>query len=112
LEVILVLFAFKWLYPNSLHLTRGNHETDDMNKVYGFEGEVHAKYSKEMFELFAETFTTLPLANVINDKIMVVHGGLFSRDDVTLDEIKNIKRLNSRQVNNESLMCEILWSGR
>ncbi|CAJ0646230.1 81_t:CDS:10 [Entrophospora sp. SA101] len=110
LEVILTLFAFKWLYPNSLHLTRGNHETDDMNKVYGFEGEVHAKYSKEMFELFAETFTTLPLANVIKNKIMVVHGGLFSRDDVTLDEIRKVNRFNSRQINSESLMCEILWS--
>jgi serine/threonine-protein phosphatase 5 len=45
-----------------------------------------------MFHLFAETFNCIPLANCINQKILVVHGGLFSRDDVTLDEIRQIDR--------------------
>jgi len=110
LEVILTLFAYKWLYPESLYLTRGNHETDDMNKVYGFEGEVKAKFSEEMFELFSETFSTLPLAHLINQKILVVHGGLFSRDDVTLDDIRNIERFGKKQLDHGSLMCELLWS--
>ncbi|KAF0492478.1 protein phosphatase 5 [Gigaspora margarita] len=109
-EVILTLFAFKWLYPTSVYLTRGNHETDDMNKVYGFEGEVKAKYSEQMFELFSETFTALPLAHIVNQKILVVHGGLFSKDDVTLDDIRNIDRFGKRQPEHGSLMCELLWS--
>lgn len=37
-EVVLVLFALKWCYPDRVFLNRGNHETADMNKVYGFEG--------------------------------------------------------------------------
>ncbi|KAF5834540.1 Metallo-dependent phosphatase-like protein [Dunaliella salina] len=41
-EVILSLFAFKALYPNHMYLTRGNHETKNMNKIYGFDGEVGA----------------------------------------------------------------------
>jgi len=44
-EVALLLYAYKVLYPTSVHINRGNHETDDMNKVYGFEGECRAKYS-------------------------------------------------------------------
>lgn len=40
LEVILTLMAFKVLYPRHMHLARGNHESQSMNKVYGFEGEV------------------------------------------------------------------------
>lgn len=39
-EVILTLFAFKVLYPDHFHLTRGNHESKSMNKIYGFEGEL------------------------------------------------------------------------
>lgn len=40
LEVILTLMAFKVLYPRHMHLARGNHESQSMNKVYGFDGEV------------------------------------------------------------------------
>ena len=39
-EVILTLFAFKALYPQHMHLSRGNHESKGMNKIYGFDGEV------------------------------------------------------------------------
>ncbi|OZJ04722.1 hypothetical protein BZG36_01783 [Bifiguratus adelaidae] len=110
LEVVLTLFAFKWLYPNYFFLARGNHETDNMNKVYGFEGEVKAKYSEMMFKLFSETFNALPLAHVIQEKILVVHGGLFSKDDVTLDDIRQIDRIKLRQPGSDGLMCELLWS--
>ncbi|KAJ3414966.1 PsbP domain-containing protein 3, chloroplastic [Chytridiales sp. JEL 0842] len=107
-ECILTLFAYKMLYPKAMYLSRGNHETDDMNKVYGFEGEVKAKYSDLTFKLFSEIFNAIPLGNLIGNKILVVHGGLFSRDDVTLDEIRAIDRY--RQPGNEGLMCELLWS--
>jgi len=45
-EIALLLYAYKWLRPNCFFLNRGNHETDDMNKVYGFEGECKAKYNE------------------------------------------------------------------
>jgi serine/threonine-protein phosphatase 5 len=44
-EVAFLLYAYKVLYPTGVHINRGNHETDDMNKVYGFEGECKSKYS-------------------------------------------------------------------
>ncbi|RKP24447.1 Metallo-dependent phosphatase-like protein [Syncephalis pseudoplumigaleata] len=81
IEVILLLFAYKWLYPNGFFLTRGNHETKDMNRMYGFEGETKSKFSEMMYKLFCKTFDTLPLAHVVQKKLFVVHGGLFSRDD-------------------------------
>ena len=79
-----------------------------MNSVYGFEGEVKAKYNLPTFHLFSELFSALPLANCIDSKILVVHGGLFSRDDVTLDEIRKIDR--KKQPDSDGLMCEMLWA--
>lgn len=56
-EVVLTLFAYKWLYPERVFLNRGNHETADMNKVYGFEGECKAKHGEMTYQLFADVFT-------------------------------------------------------
>jgi hypothetical protein len=44
-EIALLLYAYKWLRPGSFFINRGNHETDDMNRAYGFEGECKAKYN-------------------------------------------------------------------
>ncbi|KAL9992022.1 putative protein-serine/threonine phosphatase [Helianthus debilis subsp. tardiflorus] len=75
-EVILTLFAFKCMSPSAIHLSCGNHESKSMNKIYGFE----------------EVFCYLPLAHVINEKVFVVHGGLFSTDGVKLSDIRAIDR--------------------
>ena len=37
-EIALTIFAYKCLYPKTTLINRGNHETRDMNSVYGFEG--------------------------------------------------------------------------
>ncbi|ONK66914.1 uncharacterized protein A4U43_C06F13420 [Asparagus officinalis] len=108
LEVILTLFAFKCMSPSAMYLARGNHESKSMNKIYGFEGEVRSKLSETFVELFAEVFCCLPLAHVINDKVFVVHGGLFSIDGVKLSDIRAIDRFCEPP--EEGLMCELLWS--
>ncbi|KAK9809755.1 hypothetical protein WJX73_003393 [Symbiochloris irregularis] len=107
-EVILTLFAFKLLYPDSLHLARGNHESKSMNLIYGFDGEVKAKYTDTMVDLFRETFCWLPLAHVLNKRVFVVHGGLFARDGVKLEDLRKVDRF--REPPEEGLMCEALWS--
>uniref|UniRef100_A0A8B9HN19 protein-serine/threonine phosphatase n=1 Tax=Astyanax mexicanus TaxID=7994 RepID=A0A8B9HN19_ASTMX len=86
----------------------GNHETDNMNQMYGFEGEVKAKYTAQMFQLFSEVFQWLPLAQCINSKVLVMHGGLFSEDGVTLDDLRKIDR--NRQPPDSGPMCDLLWS--
>lgn len=77
---------------SAIYLARGNHESKSMNKIYGFEGEVRSKLSETFVELFAEVFCCLPLAHVINQKVFVVHGGLFSVDGVKLSDIRAIDR--------------------
>jgi hypothetical protein len=46
-EIALLLYAYKWLRPSAFFINRGNHETDDMNRAYGFEGECKHKYNGE-----------------------------------------------------------------
>lgn len=109
-EIALLLYAYKWLRPNGLFLNRGNHETDDMNKVYGFEGECKAKYNERVFKVFSESFSALPLATLIGGKYLVLHGGLFSDDKVTLNDVRKLNRHNQRQPGQQGLMMEMLWT--
>lgn len=108
LEVVVALFAWKALYPNHVHLARGNHETKAMNKIYGFQAEVKAKYNDTLYELFSELFCWLPLAHCLNNKVFVCHGGLFSKDGVRLNEIAKVNRV--KEPDDTGLMSELLWS--
>lgn len=107
-EVVMTLLAFKALYPTGMYLSRGNHETKGMNKIYGFEGEVKAKYDDTVMTIFSEVFCALPLAAVINNKVLVVHGGLFTKEGVTLNDIRGISRFHEPP--DSGLMSDILWS--
>mmetsp|Transcript_28696 Transcript_28696/g.72053 ORF Transcript_28696/g.72053 Transcript_28696/m.72053 type:complete len:516 (-) Transcript_28696:232-1779(-) len=112
-EVIMTLLAFKVWDPQCMHLTRGNHESINMNKIYGFQGEVKAKYSDRTFTVFTELFQSLPLAYVLDGtgangkRALVLHGGLFSKDGVKLDDLRKINRFTEPD---SGLMSEMLWS--
>lgn len=41
-------------------------------------------------------------------QVFCVHGGLFSKDGVTLDDIRAVDR--NREPPDDGLMCEMLWS--
>ena len=51
-----------------------------------------SKLNESVMDMISDAFCCLPLAHVLNGKIIVLHGGLFSRDGVTLTDIKSINR--------------------
>ena len=68
IEVILTALAFKCrslrdallntakmpfigLYPNRMYINRGNHETKEMNRTYGFEGEAKHKHGEQTYKV-------------------------------------------------------------
>ena len=53
-------------------------------------------------------FRTLPLAHCVAGKILVLHGGLFSQDNVTLDDLRAVDRF--REPPDAGLMCDMLWA--
>lgn len=106
-EIIISMLALKVLYPRHFLMTRGNHETINMNNMYGFKGEVQHKYNAKVFELFTELFNALPLCYVVGGQIFVCHGGLMKKDAVTIAEIQKIHRF---QQPCEGVMTDIMWS--
>jgi len=89
---MICLLSFKILLPNHFYMSRGNHEARSLNRIYGFQGEVKKKYDDDVYECFCELFCALPLGHILNKKVLVVHGGLFSKDGVKLNELKEIQR--------------------
>lgn len=76
IEVILMIFALKLKDPTSVFLNRGNHEMLETNILYGFCGECGAKYDMDLFNLFSEAFRNLPLCHLVENKVLILHGGL------------------------------------
>ena len=109
-ECIVTLIAFKILYPKHFFMARGNHEDISINYRYGFRNEAIDKYEGDgsVFDCFSELFKFLPLGHVLNKEVLVIHGGLFSKDGVTIDELKKIDRF--RNVPLKGLMADLLWS--
>ncbi|XP_076853927.1 serine/threonine-protein phosphatase with EF-hands 2 isoform X2 [Brachyhypopomus gauderio] len=87
IEILLILFAFLLVYPGEVHLNRGNHEDHIINMRYGFTKEVLGKYKmhgKRILKLLRKIFSWLPLATVIDQKVLIVHGGVSDTTDLAL----------------------------
>ncbi len=76
LETICLLLAYKVKYPENFFLLRGNHESDTINRIYGFFAECKRRYNIKMWKKFTDCFNCLPVAALIEDKILCMHGGL------------------------------------
>eukprot|EP01061_Rhynchopus_euleeides_P037493 TRINITY_DN6393_c1_g1_i2.p1 TRINITY_DN6393_c1_g1~~TRINITY_DN6393_c1_g1_i2.p1 ORF type:complete len:882 (+),score=323.81 TRINITY_DN6393_c1_g1_i2:372-2648(+) len=94
-EVLILLYAYKLLYPNSVWLNRGNHEEHRVNKAAGRDGFLQAcvsVYSDAAYKAVQTSFQSLPLCHIINNTIAVVHGGLPIDVGVTISELRKINR--------------------
>ncbi|XP_069482403.1 serine/threonine-protein phosphatase with EF-hands 2 isoform X2 [Ambystoma mexicanum] len=93
IEILLILFAFLLVYPTEVHLNRGNHEDYMVNLRYGFTKEVMKKYTvygKKILKMLQSIFSWLPLATLIDQKVLVTHGGV--SDTTDLDFLARIER--------------------
>ena len=83
--------AYKIKYPVNFFLLRGNHECASINRLYGFYDECQKRYNIKLWKIFTDCFNCLPVAALVGEKILCMHGGL-SPDLTNLDQIKKLVR--------------------
>jgi diadenosine tetraphosphatase ApaH/serine/threonine PP2A family protein phosphatase len=77
LEVIVLLFTLMLRCPDRFVLLRGNHEVRRVCQEYGFYGEIiELNYPECIFDAFCEAFAWMPVAAVVQDAYLCVHGGI------------------------------------
>ncbi|KAH7287742.1 hypothetical protein KP509_32G071600 [Ceratopteris richardii] len=106
LETICLLLEYKIKYPENFFLLRGNHECASINRICGFYDECKRRFNIMLCKAFTECFNALPVAALIDEKILCMHCGL-SSDLNNLDQIKEIHR--PTDVPDQGLLCDLLW---
>eukprot|EP00898_Chlorokybus_atmophyticus_P005273 jgi/Chlat1/5747/Chrsp38S05574 len=112
LETISLLLALKIEHPHTVHLIRGNHEEKSINKLFGFRTECVERMGEteglEAWRRFNRLFNWLPLAALIEGKIMCMHGGV-GRSIDRISQIEEIQRPLRMRDGGVQLM-DLLWS--
>ncbi|XP_060179185.1 serine/threonine-protein phosphatase BSL1 [Lycium barbarum] len=112
LETITLLLALKIEYPENVHLIRGNHEAADINALFGFRIECIERMGESdgiwAWTRFNQLFNYLPLAALIEKKIICMHGGI-GRSINSVEQIEKIERPITMDAGSIVLM-DLLWS--
>ncbi|CAI5986696.1 unnamed protein product [Closterium sp. NIES-65] len=82
-------------FPRNVHLIRGNHEAADINALFGFRMECIERMGEEggiwAWHRINQLFNWLPLAALIEHKILCMHGGI-GRSIQHVSQIEELKR--------------------
>jgi diadenosine tetraphosphatase ApaH/serine/threonine PP2A family protein phosphatase len=105
LDIMVLILAFKVLFPDNIFLIRGNHECSIISSTYGFKEECQQKGRN--YNSFLPLFDAIPIAAIISNKIFCVHGGV-SPSLRSLDEIEAFKR--PCDIPSVGLIHDLLWS--
>ncbi|CRG96801.1 protein phosphatase-beta, putative [Plasmodium gallinaceum] len=108
-ECFCLVACFKIKYPKRVTILRGNHESRQITKVYGFYDECIRKYNNNynVWKYLTDAFDYLPLTAIINDEIFCDHGGI-SPYLHTIDEINELDRF--KEIPQDGAICDLLWS--
>jgi serine/threonine-protein phosphatase PP1 catalytic subunit len=107
LECLLLLLCLKIKYPSSIFLLRGNHESEALNKIYGFYDECKRRISVKCFKKITNLFNILPITALIDENILCMHGGL-SKDLTKIEQLDKI--LRPTEIPDDGLLCDLVWS--
>ena len=102
----------KIISPQQIFLIRGNHETLEMNRAYGFYQEfINKFYHYEWFNEILSLYDVLPICAKINHSILCVHGGI-PKDFSILNKLDNIKTRDSSSIYEKegNTLYQMMWN--
>ncbi|KAH0788989.1 Ser/Thr protein phosphatase [Histomonas meleagridis] len=107
IEVLLLLYALKLLFPDNIHLLRGNHESSQTTKSFGFYSDCISYLTSKLYYDFLDSFSYMPISAILNDKIFCVHGGISK----LLHKVTDIDALERPlTLFCDDLFVDLLWS--
>ncbi|TXT63593.1 MAG: Serine/threonine-protein phosphatase 1 [Promethearchaeota archaeon] len=92
IECLGFVLSLKILEPDKYFILRGNHETLQMNKYYGFYQDFNMRFGQEGdFTEILSLYNLLPICAIINDSTLCLHGGIPENMEI-LDQIHDLKQ--------------------
>lgn len=107
-ETFEYLLCLKILRSEKITLLRGNHESRQISQTYGFYDEINKRYGNTLlWKYFCDVFDLLPIAALVDGKILCIHGGL-SPTALTVDHIRLIERY--QEIPSDGPLSDFMWS--
>lgn len=108
LNTLLYLLTRKIDAPDKFFMLRGNHESRQVTRTYGFYAEIEANYGDVgIWNLCMSLFDLLPYAALIDGSVFSVHGGLSPQ----LNRLSFINRTDRQQeIPQVGLFADLTWS--
>jgi protein phosphatase len=107
-DVVTLVFVMKILYPQAVHIIRGNHEFSTVCSTGGFQSESEDLFRTPMvFYAFLHAFEAIPFAALIDRSALAVHGGI-GPDVKEISQLRKIERPVADF--DDSFLDSLVWS--
>lgn len=109
IEIVITLFTLICKFPDNIILLRGNHEFPNVYNCVSLQEEVNQLYqNNSLFGIIHSVFSWLPLAALVSDTYLCLHGGI-GPDFTKISDIENIQ-YPILDYDDNKIVTDILWS--